>query len=339
MINQVYQLVAPRLIGIKFEDVSVNTDQLIVRPTHLSICAADQRYYTGRRDTETLKKKLPMALIHEAAGVVVRDRLGQFNIGDKVLLIPNTPVAKDENISENYLDSSQFRASGFDGFMQEYVLMDRDRVVRYENIVPEVAAVCELISVGMHAIDTFIKNSHGKKEVIGVWGDGNLGYVTALMLTKKIPGAKVAVFGLDPHKLSFFSFADEVFHIDRVPRDFTIDHAFECVGGAGSEYAIDQIIGHIHPEGTIMLMGVSENNVPIRTRMVLEKGLRLIGRSRSGREDFIETVRCFEQYPKLQQRVKKIIRDVIPVSNIRDITRAFEEDVSQPFKTVMQWNV
>jgi len=88
-----------------------------------------------------------------------------------------------------------------------------------------------------------------------------------------------------------------------------------------------------------MLMGVSESAIPINTRMILEKGLRFIGRSRSGREDFIETADYLQKHPELQERVKKIIRDVIPVSNIADISKAFEEDLKQAFKTVLKWNV
>jgi ribitol-5-phosphate 2-dehydrogenase len=339
MINQVYQLIAPRQIGIKFDEVSFKTEKVIVRPTYLSICAADQRYYTGKRDPEALRKKLPMALIHEATGVVVRDAAGEFRPGEKVLLIPNTPTVQDAYISENYLTTSRFRASGLDGFMQEYVFMDRDRLVRCERIQPEAAAVCELVSVAMHSVRTFIAGSHGRREVIGVWGDGNLGYVTSLMLTKLLPQAKIVVFGIDPYKLDFFSFAHSAVHIDEIPEGMRIDHAFECVGGQASESAIGQIIDHINPEGTVMLMGVSESSIPIKTRMMLEKGLRFIGRSRSGRQDFIETAKYLEQYPDLQARVKKIIREVIPVSNIAEISAAFEADLRQAFKTVMKWNV
>lgn len=339
MINQVIQLVAPRQLAISFQDISLDTDDVIVRPTYLSICAADQRYYTGNRDKKTLKKKLPMALIHEAAGVVVYDRKGQFQPGDHVLMIPNTPMEKNPDIAENYLYSSKFRASGFDGFTQEYVAMHRDRVVRYSQIPSEIAAICELVSVAMHSVDTFLKFSHGTREVIGVFGDGNLGYITSLLLKKKSPESKVAVFGLDEQKLNYFSFADFTFHVDEVPEGFTLDHAFECVGGQGSEGAIQQIIDLINPEGTIMLMGVSENNVPIQTRMVLEKGLKLIGRSRSGRQDFKETARLLEETPEICRRLKKIIREVIVVRKVTDIYEAFEEDLTSAFKTVMKWEI
>ena len=78
MINTVYQLVAPRRFEIKYSDIDLNNNKVIVRPTYLSICNADQRYYQGLRDAEILRKKLPMALIHEAIGEVVRDPSGNF---------------------------------------------------------------------------------------------------------------------------------------------------------------------------------------------------------------------------------------------------------------------
>ena len=49
MINTVYQLVAPRRFEIKYSDIDLNNNKVIVRPTYLSICNADQRYYQGLR--------------------------------------------------------------------------------------------------------------------------------------------------------------------------------------------------------------------------------------------------------------------------------------------------
>mgnify|MGYP001211858721 CR=1 FL=1 len=119
MLNTVYQLVAPRKFEVTYENIGLQDDDIIVRPTHLSICNADQRYYQGLREEHVLRQKLPMALIHEGIGVVLRDPSGEFEPGEEVVMIPNTPVEEDEFIAENYLRSSKFRASGFIGFMQE----------------------------------------------------------------------------------------------------------------------------------------------------------------------------------------------------------------------------
>lgn len=54
MINQVYRLVSPRQFEITYKDESLISNKVVVRPTHLSICAADQRYYTGTRGEQAM---------------------------------------------------------------------------------------------------------------------------------------------------------------------------------------------------------------------------------------------------------------------------------------------
>ena len=339
MINKIYSLVATKQIVVQFEERSLDGDGIIVRPTRLSICAADQRYYTGTRGKEAMKKKLPMALIHEGVGEVVYDPKGEFKPGDTVVMIPNTPIEHDPIIAENYLTTSKFRASGYDGFMQQYVFMGRDRIIKYENINHDVASFLELLSVSAHSINKFIKRSHERKNTIGVWGDGNVGFITSLILKKQFPESKIIVFGKNEEKLSFFSFVDETYQIDSIPEDLRVDHAFEAVGGKASEYAIDQIIDYINPEGSIAILGVSENPVPINTRMVLEKGLTIVGSSRSGRVDFQYAVDFLEAHPDAQNQLQKLISAVIDVNGMEDIVKAFEYDLTTPFKTVLNWKI
>lgn len=341
MLNTIYRLIEPRKIEIEFNDIEMNDDKVIVRPTHLSICNADQRYYQGTRNPEVLARKLPMALIHEGIGVVVHDSKGEFKPGDNVVMIPNTPVEEDPYIAENYLRSSKFRASGFDGFMQDNVAMRRDRIVLLPSgIDKEVAAFTEIISVSNHAVERFDRFSHGRKGNIAIWGDGNLAFITSLFLRYRYPQARIYIMGLSHDKMTGFTFADETYDVRKIPEDIVIDHAFECVGGMGSQKAIDQIIDYIRPEGTIAILGVSENPVPINTRMILEKGLRMFGSSRSGRKDFENTVRMFEENPEIVSHLKNIVGDVIDVRSVEDMHTAFEKDIAKAGgKTIMLWNV
>lgn len=341
MLNTVYQLTSPRRIEVAIVDEQVTPETVIVRPRLLSICHADERYYQGTRPPEVLAQKLPMALIHEGYGEIVMDNTGTYAPGDAVVMIPNIPCEHDERIAENYLRSSKFRGSSTDGFMQELIFTTPDRVVRVpEGVDPYVAAFTELVSVSMHAIHRFARFSHGKRETIGIWGDGNLGYITALLLKKKIPDARLLIFGLNENKLADFTFADAVYITSQIPDDLKIDHAFECVGGMGCTPAIEQVIDHIRPEGTLSLMGVSENPVPINTRMVLEKGLRLFGSSRSGREDFEATIDLYESDPSVVAYLRQLIGQVVTVSDIADISEAFELDQKKAAgKTIMEWQV
>ncbi|MGL6107358.1 zinc-binding dehydrogenase [Romboutsia sp.] len=339
MINKVYRLISAKQITVEFEERTLEGEGIVIRPTKLSICAADQRYYTGTRGKEAMKTKLPMALIHEGVGQVVYDPKGEFKVGDRVVMIPNTPTEEEKIIAENYLKSSKFRASGFDGFMQDYVFMRRDRVIKYTKVNDDIASFLELLSVAMHSISRFDKKSHAQKDTIGIWGDGNLGFITALILKKKYPESKIIAFGKNEEKLEFFSFVDEAHQIDNIPSDVTVDHAFEAVGGKASQYAIDQIIEYLNPEGTIALLGVSENPIEINTRMVLERGITLLGSSRSGRKDFADAIDFLETYQDAQNQLHKLISSVIDVHSIQDMVKAFEYDLTTSFKTIMNWRV
>ena len=340
MINAVYKLIEPRLIDIAYEDMPIESSKVIIRPLKLSICKADQRYYQGTRSREILQKKLPMALIHECCAEVIYDPTGTFEAGDRVIPIPNIPTERDDVIAENYRFSSFFRGSGYDGFMQDYVSSDPERLVKIPvSMNLTVAAFTELISVCAHTITRFDRVAHSRRRKIGVWGDGNVGFITALLLRYIYPDSEIYVMGTVNEKLSYFTFAADTFHVDELEPGFYVDHAFECVGGAGARSAINQIIDHINPEGTAALMGVSENNVDINTRMILEKGLFFFGSSRSGKADFIKAVELIDLHPEISHYLENIVGEEVNVTSIADIHKAFELDFSRNFgKTVMKWN-
>lgn len=337
MINIVYRLKSPKFFEEAIDEIEL--DGVVVRPTYLSICQADQRYYQGSRPAEILERKLPMALIHEAIGKVVYDNSGEFNAGDKVVMIPNTPQG-DDVCRANYSYNSKFRGSGFDGFTSDLVKLDSDRVVKIpDEFNPFVSAFIELISVAYQGITKFSNIAITPKDTLGVWGDGNLGFITALLLKVMFPKSKVIVFGKHLENLNLFSFVDEIYQIHNVAKDLTIDHAFECVGSSASQSAIEQIIDLINPQGTINLFGVSEYPIPINTRMVLEKGLTVQGNSRSEREDFIGVVDTLKENPQLFEHLDKLVTNICEINTLNDLKEAFEKDYISHFgKTILKWN-
>lgn len=337
MINYIYQLISPKVISVEYKDVTFD-NKVIVRPEYMAVCHADQRYYLGQRDQKVLDKKLPMALIHECCGRVIYDPTGQYHANELVALIPNVPGKDDSEIYENYRSDSSFLSSGHDGFMREYVDIPASQVVSVEGVPAKIAAISEFISVGVHAVSRFELIAHNRRKTIGVWGDGSLAYTVSLVIKKTFPECDVVIIGRNERKLSYFTFAKETYIAKDIPEDFHVDHAFECCGGEGSYYAIDDIIKYIVPQGTVMLMGVSENRVAVNTRNVLEKGLTMVGCSRSGRHDFLKTAEYLRD-EKFRNRISRIIFEDDPACSIEDIHRVFATDMDTMFKTVFKWKL
>lgn len=341
MINSVYRLVAPKLIEKAIIDEQIDNQTVIVRPTYLSLCHADQRYYNGLRDTEVLNNKLPMALIHEGMGVVIKDYSGTFDTGERVSIVPNTPFESDENIQENYLPSSKFRSSGYDGLMQEYVFARKDRLVSIPDIIPsKVAAFIEMVSVAMHGINRLSRVLTKVEDSFGVWGDGNLGYITAVLIKAMYPNSKLFVFGKNERKLEMFSFAEGTYTIDDVPKNIHFSNAIEATGGKGSQYAIDQIVQLIQPQGAIALMGVSENPIEVNTRMLLEKGVTISATSRSGVSDFENVVHLLSTNEHAIKQLEILVGVETSIKKLGDIQPFFEYDLSNFWgKSIMKWDI
>ncbi len=337
MINIVYRLKSPKFFEEAIDETEL--DGVVVRPTYLSICQADQRYYQGSRPAEVLEAKLPMALVHEGIGEVVHDSSGELESGDNVVMIPNTPT-QDDICRANYSYKSKFRGSGFDGFTSDLIKLESDRVVKIpDDFNPYVSSFIELITVAYQGISKFSEIAVTPKDVLGVWGDGNLGFITALLLKVKCPDSRIIVFGKHLENLNLFSFADEICQIHNVPENLVIDHAFECVGSSASQSAVDQIIDLINPQGIISLFGVSEYPVPINTRMILEKGLTVQGNSRSEREDFVGVVETLKQNPQLFEYLEKLVTNICEINTLNDLKEAFDKDYISHFgKTILKWN-
>ena len=341
MINVRYKLINPKQLIEEFVEESVNSDEIIVRPKFLSICRADQRYYQGTRDKEILNKKLPLSLIHEAIGEIIYSKNEKYKVGSNVVMLPNIQDELSINkdiLKENYDVKSKFRGSSCDGFMQQNVVCNVKNVLLLPN--DNISLVfLELMSVVFNALEQFNSISKRSIESIAIYGDGSLAFIASLILKKTYPNTKIIVIGKHNEKLDYFTFVNEKYTIDNIPKNLTYNHAFECVGGIGSEVALKQIIERIIPQGLISLLGVSEYSISINTRMVLEKGLHLIGNSRSSADDFKSAIRFIETNPDSLNYLSTIISDIIDVKDIKDIDKAFMIDTTNYFKTIMKWDI
>lgn len=331
MIVKTFPLIRPGVFSSKFKEIVDDENTVLVKPTLLSICAADQRYYFGLRPSSVIQKKLPMVLIHEAIGQVVSSKANGIEVGDTVILLP---CGINADIDSNYQDNAFFRSSNADGFCQELVNLNVSEVLKVSSSDVDDYVFSELLSVCFQAIRQVVSELE-RANNIGIWGDGSLGFLMSYVIKSICPTKFVTSIGKHEDKLEKFSFSDSIETIfERTRKKF--DLLIECVGGNGAQYAINEMINSANPKATLLLTGVSEVPPPINTRKILEKGLVLKGTTRSVRQDFIEA-NNFLSNETHRKVVRQLDSQRVIVKNESDLKKAFELSKLSKFKTLIQF--
>lgn len=353
--SRVYRLTKPH----QMEEISIEREipegYVAIEPTMASICHADLRYFTGMRRPEALAKKLPMALLHEGIGRIVESRDPSRQPGERVVIVPNipgrllSPGQQEDTLppfrggwEDNYSSLGAFLGSGNDGIAQNRLVIPAPCAIPVPDYIPdEIAVLSELCSVSCQALSRISEEL--KQATVAVFGDGPVGYLTAAMVHHLygLDSSRLRVFGADEAKLSQVEFANRAMVQDY---DFDaadkVDIAIECTGGRFSESAANQAIDLLKPGGILILLGVTEERVPINTRDVLEKGLTLFGSSRSSINDYYPVLEAMKD-PACQQTLRKLLPDANKqIHRLEDYVEAMEEAANHRDwkKTVMEFN-
>lgn len=345
MFTNIFKVTSPGVIE-EFIDTVENMDkQVLVKVDVMAICKADIRYYLGQREQDVLNHKYPLAPIHEAVGHVLKDPTHTFNVGDKVILVPNSADEKslksDENrrcfrkdLGDNYCSKATFRSSTADGFLRNYYCCEPDLLVKYKNVKPSLAVFSELLSV---AVNMTRRINFDEVKKVALFGDGIMAYITYIVLVNEHPNLDLTIFGIDDHKLANFKKAKTTKVIDY--KDEKFDTLIECVGGKFSEEAINQMIDLAIPGADLILMGVSGDKVGINTRLVLEKGLSLKGVTRSSKEDFVHVAKLIEK-EEVQKDLSIMVISENIIGSVNDVYKCFEADINNKTligKNIMKW--
>ncbi|MFD2628931.1 alcohol dehydrogenase catalytic domain-containing protein [Oceanobacillus kapialis] len=342
--SKTFRLTSPGVFEEQLVEREVKENDVEVRPYLASVCHADLRYYTGNRRKEALDAKLPMSLFHEGLGRVVSSKHPSFKVGDRVVIVPSIPgyVLRNETKDacckncqdggdDNYCLNGEFLGSGYDGIGQSNLVISGSNLVHVpEDVVDNVAILAELCSVSLYAINRAGKLTTPNSPKIAIFGDGPVGYLTAaaLRFVYGVEKENLLVFGAVEEKIAQF----ESFAMTALVHDYDfkseqgVNAVFECTGGKFSSGAINQAIDLVDRDSKIILMGVTEDLVGINTRDILEKGIQLIGSSRSTVREFEQLMDAFQQ-PDYQNVLRQLIpEDVFVIRSPKDMEEAMDHD-------------
>lgn len=346
MFKTIYKITSPEIIEEFINIVDYDNTKVLVKVDYMAICRADIRYFLGSRDKLVLDHKYPLAPIHEAVGHVVKDPTHHFKVGDKVILVPNSVDKKylelfenqrcsNDDLGINYATHSTFRSSSADGFMTTFCALEPELLVKYDDSIPsQLAVFSELLSVAVSALRRI---DFSKIKRLAMFGDGILGYITYIVLTIDHPEVDVTLFGVNEEKMKMFKNIKTTKIEDYRGEKF--DTLIEIVGGKYASDAINSMIDIATVGADLLLMGVSEDKVPLNTRLILEKGLVLKGATRSSYQDFQHVAELLKN-KKVQEMLSPMVLSITTIESIVDIYKCFDLDINNRTvigKHIMKW--
>jgi len=337
--SRVFEVVGPYEMRERLEEITELPDNCLLLETRFTgICHADLRYVSGSRPPEILRERLPLCIFHEGVAEIVEigDNVKNFfSKGNLVMPVPNIPCymhnpekypdiyracrsCRPEGIGENFCEDVRFLASNAHGLSRTFFIHPAAAVFPVPQEVPEEIAV---LTEPLTVINRAVKQAEvAFDDRVAVLGGGFMGFITAAVLSKIVGISRrdLLVTDIFDFKLEKFKDFATVINVKEKPiaKEFSssFDIAFECAGGKAAETTIDQALSLLSPGGTCLLIGVSEEKIPIKTRTVLEKGLTLKGTTRSAAIDYPDVLEWLKR-TEFRELLRRIIFPKIFAAN------------------------
>lgn len=361
--SRVFEVIGPYEMRERWEEIREVPDRCLLLETRLTgICHADLRYVSCSRPPEVLRERLPLCVFHEGVARVVEigGNVQNFSEGDLVVIVPNIPcyvhdpkkypdiyracrACRPEGIGENLCEDVRFISSNANGLSRTFFIHPAACVFPVPDAVPEeIAVLAEPLTVIARAIKQV---KIGFDDRVAVLGGGFMGFITAAVLSRIVGVPKDNLLVTDIFNFKLEKFKDFAAVINTKEQQIrkellsSFNLAFESAGGRAAEATVDQALSLLASGGTCMLVGVSEEKVPIKTRTILEKGLTVKGTTRSAAIDYPQVL----EWLKKEELRKTLSRIIYPktfvAENCEDIVSACRtaENPETHGKVLIDW--
>jgi L-iditol 2-dehydrogenase len=256
-------------------------NEVLVRVASVGVCGSDVHYFEhGRIGSYVVDS--PLVLGHEASGEVVAtgSSVTRLTVGQRVSIEPGVPdFTCAQCLAGRYnlcVGMRFFATPPYDGAFAELVTVHE----QFAHPVPDglsddAAALLEPLSVGLWACH---KGQVGAGSRVLVTGAGPVGLV-AMQSALALGAASVVVTDVNEHRLALARElgATEVVDTSNTPLFATglaVDVLLECSGHPG---ATADGIRVVAPAGTVVLVGMGGDEMPLPVSLVQERELTVTG--------------------------------------------------------------
>ncbi|KAK3039229.1 hypothetical protein RJ639_027933, partial [Escallonia herrerae] len=262
-----------------------------VRMKAVGICGSDVHYLKTLRCAHFVVKE-PMVIGHECAGVIeeVGNEVKNLVSGDRVALEPGISCWRCSHCKEGRYnlcpDMKFFATPPVHGSLANQIVHPADLCFKLpENVSLEEGAMCEPLSVGVHACR---RADIGPETNVLIMGAGPIGLVT--MLAARAFGApRIVIVDVDDHRLLVAKElgADEIVKVSTNNQDVAgevevihkamragVDVTFDC---AGFNKTMSTALSATRAGGRVCLVGMGHNEMTVPLTPAAAREVDVVG--------------------------------------------------------------
>ncbi|XP_065870524.1 sorbitol dehydrogenase [Euphorbia lathyris] len=275
-----------------FQLPSLGPYDVRVRMKAVGICGSDVHYLKTLQCAHFVVKE-PMVIGHECAGIVeeVGDAVKNLVPGDRVALEPGISCWRCSFCKDGQYnlcpDMKFFATPPIHGSLANQVVHPADLCFKLpDNVSLEEGAMCEPLSVGVHACR---RANIGPETNVLVMGAGPIGLVT--MLAARAFGApRIIIVDVDDYRLSVAKdlgadgivkvstniqdIADEVVLIQKAMGGSGVDVTFDC---AGFNKTMSTALSATKSGGKVCLVGMGHNEMTVPLTPAAAREVDVVG--------------------------------------------------------------
>ncbi|MHB2170116.1 L-idonate 5-dehydrogenase [Alsobacter sp. R-9] len=270
--------------------------EVLVRMAAGGICGSDLHYY-HHGGFGTVRIKEPMILGHEASGYVEAVGSGVTGLrpGALVAVNPSRPclacapcrAGRRIHCENMRFNGSAMRFPHEQGLFRESIVVEAGRLFPMgDTVSPEEAALCEPLSVSLHAVNR-AGDIRGARVLVS--GCGPIGILVAAA-ARHAGASSVVATDITPHCLATARAmgVDEAIDVSGGPDALApltenrgqIDVVFECSGAPG---AMAGVLPTLRPGGRMVLVGLG-GDAPMPMNTIVTKEIEVVGTFRFDQE-------------------------------------------------------
>jgi len=318
--------------GIEVQDAavpSVGETDILVKVHAGSLCGSDVHVYEWTPNYEWLP--VPIILGHEFSGEVVEigSRVRTVSVGDHIVAMPGMPCGQCEYCQIGQAELCANRKGlglATDGAFAEYVrLTAAAKTFRIpEGVNYEAAALCEPLSVALHAVDV---SGIKPGQTAAILGPGPIGLLT-LQCLKAAGPSLVMMTGTSADKVRLeiagrlgADVLIDVNHEDPVSRAMALtkdrgaagfDFVFEASGFPGN---IAQALSMVRRGGKVILIGIYPSKAEFQPTEFVRNAKSLLGSYGGDTETWRRSLALLASG---QVRVEPMITHRMPLTEARE---------------------